>query len=198
MSPPARLKPEIGDGIFPSSPNLRHFNFRFPITASLASGLRASFQRDSGSGLGGGGPRGLRGAPSPYSWTLCPGISRTPHSRCPDVGVSRLAGSTCWDPCAWSGAPGPRADAPQALPRQLRQIDPRARPVTSNPAVARGSIESSSLSCRAAHRALRKHRLFAPGSRTGWLGSSLGRLWGPLNVLRIPCHPPATEFKGHN
>ena len=64
---------------------------------------------------------------------------------------------------------------PRACRRQLRPIDPRARPGSVAPAAPRGSIESSSLSGHAARRALCKHRAYLHrGTRAPGLGVAAG------------------------
>lgn len=64
---------------------------------------------------------------------------------------------------------------PRACRRQLRPIDPRARPGSVAPAAPRGSIESSSLSGHAARRALCKHRAYLHrGTRAPGLGVAPG------------------------
>ena len=93
---------------------------------------------------------------------------------------------SCW-PAEWM--------LPRACRRQLRPIDPRARPGSVAPAEPRGSIESSSLSGHAARRALCKHRAClhrgtgAPGHR-GW-ESAAGR--GFPGAPRPPPPAPAAR-----
>lgn len=93
--------------------------------------------------------------------------------------------------CLRSGGAGSRGPAgwmfPRACWRQLRQIDPRARPDSVAPAAARGSMESWPLPGRAARRAIGKHgaclrRALGPGARAGGVC---------VRVPRVPLPSPS-------
>lgn len=108
-------------------------------------------------------------------------MRRTSWASCP-----RLRGARCRGPAGWM--------LPRACWRQLLAIDPRARPSCVAPAVARGSIESSSLLGRAARRALGKHSVCLRGD-TG--SGCVCR--GPCVMLPSPSSwaSVGSEFEGH-
>lgn len=94
-------------------------------------------------------------------WTSAVGTFPAPNLRRGRHWVFAPGGPGVRASCRRSGGAGSRGPAgwmlPRACWRQLRQIDPRARPDSVAPAAARGSMESWPLPGRAARRAIGKH-----------------------------------------